>query len=556
MFCIQCEQTLRSSHRADGCRLARGVCGKDATTADLQDVLVYLVEGIAMYGSRAYQLGASLPAVNRFVNYAMFTTLTNVNFDAARFDDLVLEAVAIRHQARALYQKACADKGLTPEALSGAASWQPGNTREEMLAQVGMASLESDRAQVGDDVIGLRLLLLYGLKGCSAYAEHAQVLGKEDASIYGDLMGHLDFLATRPTDINALLERAMAIGQLNFHIMALLDAAGTERFGHPEPTRVLVTPRKGKCILVSGHDLVDLEAILKQTEGKGINVYTHGELLPATAYPGLKKYVHLTGNYGTAWQNQKDEFAKFPGAVVMTSNCLMDPFENNYSQRLFTSGPVGWPGVTHVSNGDFSPVIEAALAQPGFADDHIEQYITNGFGHNTVMNVAGTVVDAVKSGDIKHFFVIGGCDGANPGRNYYTDFAEQAPDDTVVMTLGCGKYRFNRHDFGDIGGIPRLLDVGQCNDTYSALKIALALADAFDCGVNDLPLTLIISWFEQKAAAVLLTLLALGVQNIHLGPTLPAFLTPNLLAVLVDKFKLRPVGDAGEDLQRALKLAS
>src|SRR5690606_1805470 len=501
MFCIQCEQTLRSTHRADGCRLARGICGKDATTADLQDVLVHLVEGIAMYGARAHRLGASLPAVNRFVNFALFTTLTNVNFDAARFDELVREAVAVRAQARALYEKACADRGLTPEALSGAATWEPGMSREVMLAQVASASLESDRAAVGDDVIGLRLLVLYGLKGCAAYAEHAQVLGKEDDSIHADMQGHLDFLATRPADINALLAAAMAVGQLNLRIMALLDAAGTERFGHPEPTRVLVTPRKGKCILVSGHDLVDLEAILKQTEGKGINVYTHGELLPATAYPGLKKYAHLTGNYGTAWQNQKDEFAKFPGAVVMTSNCLMDPFENNYSERLFTSGPVGWPGVVHIGNGDFGPVIDAALAQPGFADDHIEQYITNGFGHNTVMNVAGTVVDAVKSGDIKHFFVIGGCDGANPGRNYYTDFAEQAPDDTVVMTLGCGKYRFNHHDFGDIGGIPRLLDVGQCNDTYSALKIALALADAFDCGVNDLPLTLIISWFEQKAAA-------------------------------------------------------
>ncbi|HLS98713.1 MAG: hydroxylamine reductase [Porticoccaceae bacterium] len=556
MFCIQCEQTLRSTHRADGCRLARGICGKDATTADLQDVLVHLVEGIAMYGARAHRLGASLPAVNRFVNFALFTTLTNVNFDAARFDELVREAVAVRAQARALYEKACADRGLTPEALSGAATWEPGMSREVMLAQVASASLESDRAAVGDDVIGLRLLVLYGLKGCAAYAEHAQVLGKEDDSIHADMQGHLDFLATRPADINALLAAAMAVGQLNLRIMALLDAAGTERFGHPEPTRVRVTPVKGKAILVSGHDLVDLEAILRQTEGRGINVYTHGEMLPATAYPGLKKYPHLVGNYGTAWQNQKDEFARFPGAVVMTSNCLMDPFENHYQHRLFTSGPVGWPGVTHIRDGDFGPAIAAALAEPGFAEDQIEQYITNGFARNTVMSVAGTVVDAVKRGDIRHFFVIGGCDGANPGRNYYTDFAEQAPDDTVVLTLGCGKFRFNRHDFGDIGGIPRLLDLGQCNDTYSALRIAMALAEAFDCGVNDLPLTLVISWFEQKAAAVLLTLLSLGIRNIHLGPTLPAFLTPNLLAVLGDKFGLRPVGDAGEDLGRALKLAS
>ena len=556
MFCIQCEQTLRSSHRADGCRLARGICGKDATTADLQDLLVYLVEGIAMYGARAYRLGADVSEIEGFVNFAMFTTLTNVNFDAARFDELIDQAVAVRDRARALYENTCRSKGEIPEQLSGAATWLPPATREERLAQASVSSLELDRDTVGDDVIGLRLLLLYGLKGCAAYAEHAKVLGGEDGAIAGEMLEHLDFLASRPTDIQALLDRAMAVGQLNFRVMELLDAAGTGRFGHPEPTQVRVTPIKGKCILVSGHDMVDLEAILKQTEGKGINVYTHGELLPATAYPGLKKYPHLVGNYGTAWQNQKDEFARFPGAVVMTSNCLMDPFENDYGHRLFTSGPVGWANVRHIDNGDFSPVVEAALAEPGFAEDHIEQYITNGFARNSVMGVADTVVDAIKQGAIKHFFVVGGCDGANPGRNYYTDFAENTPDDTVVLTLGCGKYRFNRHDFGDIGGIPRLLDVGQCNDTYSALKIALALADAFECGVNDLPLTLVISWFEQKAAAVLLTLLSLGITNIHLGPTLPAFLTPNLLGVLVDKFQLQPVGDAREDIQKAMKLAS
>lgn len=556
MFCIQCEQTLRSSHRADGCRLARGICGKDAATAGMQDILMYLVEGIGMYASRAYKLGGSSAEVNRFVKYAMFTTLTNVNFDSERFEGLIKEAVAVREQARKLYLQACADKGVTAENLSGPATWMPAQGREALIKQADEVSLEIDREQVGDDVIGLRLLLLYGLKGCAAYSDHASVLGKEDASIDGDLMGFLDYLATQPTDIGELLATAMAVGQLNFRIMELLDAAGTERFGHPEPTRVRVTPVKGKCILVSGHDMVDLEAILKQTEGKGINVYTHGELLPANAYPGLKKYSHLVGNYGTAWQNQKDEFAKFPGAIVMTSNCLINPFENHYEDRIFTSGPVGWAGVAHIENGDFSPAIAAAQAQAGFAEDQIEQFITIGFARNTVMGVAGTVVDAVKQGAIKHFFVIGGCDGADPGRNYYTDFAEKAPDDTVVLTLGCGKFRFNRHDFGDIGGIPRLLDVGQCNDTYSALKIALALADAFECGVNDLPLTLVISWFEQKAAAVLLTLLSLGITNIHLGPTLPAFLTPNLLNVLVDKFQLKPVGDAQQDINAALKLAS
>lgn len=556
MFCIQCEQTNRSAVRGDGCRLVKGICGKDATTADLQDVLVYLVEGIAMYAARAHKLGASSDEINRFVNYAMFTTLTNVNFDASRFDDLISEALLLRDTARTLYEQACQNAGQTAEPLAGAATWQPGVDREDWLAHTQLANLESDKAQVGEDVIGLRLLILYGLKGCAAYAEHAHVLGKEDPEIFGGLLAKLDFLASRPTNIDELLGAAMEVGQLNFKVMETLDAAGTERFGHPEITQVRTTPLKGKCILVSGHDMVDLEAILKQTEGKDINIYTHGELLPATAYPGLKKYSHLVGNYGTAWQNQKDEFARFPGAVVMTSNCLMDPFEQHYESRIFTSGPVGWAGIPHISNGDFSPVIEAALAEPGFEADHIEQYITNGFARNTVMSVADKVIDGVKQGAIKHFFVIGGCDGANAGRNYYTEFAEKTPDDTVILTLGCGKYRFNSHDFGDIDGIPRLLDVGQCNDTYSALKIALALAEAFECGVNDLPLSLIISWFEQKAAAVLLTLLSLGITNIHLGPTLPAFLTPNLLNVLVDKFQLTPVGEAQEDLDNILKKAS
>lgn len=555
MFCIQCEQTLRSNVRDDGCRV-RGMCGKSATTADLQDVLIYLVEGIAMYAARAARLGHYSRRVNRFVNHGLFTTLTNVNFDETRFDTLVAEALAVRAEARGLYEQACSDAGTVPEMLSGAAVWNPGSDRAEWLAHKELANLESDRAAVGADVIGLRVLILYGLKGCAAYAHHACELGQESDAVYAGMLGFLDFLATRPTDINALLEAAMGVGTLNFSVMEMLDAAGTGRFGHPEPTQVRTTPVKGKCILVSGHDMVDLEAILQQTEGTGINVYTHGEMLPATAYPGLKKYPHLVGNYGSAWQNQKHEFANFPGAVVMTSNCLMDPFENHYADRIFTCGPVGWQGVSHIQNKDFSPVIAAALAQPGFAVDHIENFITNGFARNTVMSVADKVIEGVKQGAIKHFFVIGGCDGASAGRNYYTEFAESTPRDTVILTLGCGKFRFNHQEFGDIDGIPRLLDLGQCNDTYSALKIAMALAEAFECGVNELPLSLIISWFEQKAAAVLLTLLSLGITNIHLGPTLPAFLTPNLINVLVDKFQLTPVGDAKQDLQTILQLAS
>ena len=555
MFCIQCEQTNRSEVRGDGCRLARGVCGKTAETADLQDVLIYLVEGISMYGARAAKLGAYSDDVNRFVNFAMFTTLTNVNFDSDRFDKLINEALTLRNTAKALYKTACATAGVEPETLSGAATWVPGLNRDDWLAHTELANLESDKAEVGDDVIGLRVLILYGLKGCAAYAEHAHTLGKESNEIYAGVMGYLDYLASRPTDIGELLENALGVGQLNLKVMETLDSAGTERFGHPEPTQVRTTPLRGHAILVSGHDLVDLEAILKQTEGKNINVYTHGEMLPATAYPELKKYSHLVGNYGTAWQNQKDEFAAFPGAVVMTSNCLIDPFEKGYDHRIFTSGPVGWPGVTHVKNHDFTPVIEAALAESGFAMDHVERHITNGFAHNTVMSVADQVIDGVKQGAIKHFFVIGGCDGASPGRNYYTDFAENTPDDTVILTLGCGKFRFNSQDFGDIGGIPRLLDLGQCNDTYSAIKIAVALAEAFECDVNDLPLSLIISWFEQKAAAVLLTLLSLGLKDIHLGPTLPPFLTPNILNILVDKFDLKPLGDAQTDLNNILNVA-
>jgi hydroxylamine reductase len=337
------------------------------------------------------------------------------------------------------------------------------------------------------------------------------------------------------------------VGEINLKAMELLDAANTQTYGHPEPTKVRVTPVKGKCIVVSGHDLKDLEELLKQTQDKGINVYTHGEMLPCNAYPGLKKYKHLVGNYGGAWQDQRAEFDAFPGAILMTTNCLQKP-KDGYAGRIFTSGVVGWPGVAHIADGDFTPVIEAALAAPGFAQDAPEKYITIGFGRNTVMSVAGKVIDLVKQGKIKHFYLIGGCDGAKPGRNYYTEFAEQVPADCVILTLACGKYRFNKLEFGDIEGIPRLLDCGQCNDAYSAVQIAVALAGAFGCGVNDLPLSLVLSWFEQKAVAILLTLLHLGVRNIRLGPSLPAFVTPEVLNVLVEKFAIKPISLVQEDL--------
>jgi hydroxylamine reductase len=376
-------------------------------------------------------------------------------------------------------------------------------------------------------------------------------LGRESATVYAGIEDALDFLSSAPTDVDALLNQSMALGTLNLEVMALLDEANTGSFGAQQPTQVLVTPTLGKAILVSGHDLGDLAALLEQTKDTGINIYTHGEMLPAHAYPKLKAYPHLVGNYGGAWQDQQKEFSEFPGAILMTSNCIIEP-KPQYRQRIFTAGPVGWPGVRHISDKNFAPLIQAAKALPGFKDEVTEKTITVGFGHDAVLGVADKVIEAVKSGAIRHFFLVGGCDGAVSGRNYYTDFAEQAPRDTVIMTLGCAKYRFNQHDFGDIGGIPRLLDLGQCNDSYSAIKIATALAGAFECGVNELPLSLVISWFEQKAAAVLLTLLALGIRNIRLGPTLPAFLTPNLVQVMVDKFGLLPNTTAQADIEASL----
>jgi hydroxylamine reductase len=395
--------------------------------------------------------------------------------------------------------------------------------------------------------------MLYGLKGTAAYADHARVLGQEDPGVYATFHEALDFLAKPNPTVDELLGWALKVGELNLRVMQLLDAANTGTYGHPEPTRVRVTPIKGKAIVVSGHDLKDLELLLKQTEGKGINVYTHGEMLPCLAYPSLKKYKHLVGNYGGAWQDQKKEFDAFPGAVLMTTNCIQKPAET-YKARIFTSGLVAWPGVTHIAaEKDFTPVIEAALAAPGFAEDvEPAKFITVGFGRNAVLSVADKVIEAVKAGKIKHFFLVGGCDGAKAGRNYYTEFAQKVPSDCVVLTLACGKYRFNKLEFGDIGGIPRLLDIGQCNDAYSAIQIAVALAGAFNCGVNDLPLSMVLSWYEQKAVAILLTLLHLGIKNIRLGPSLPAFVTPPVLNVLVEKFNIAPISTPDADLKAIL----
>ena len=550
MFCYQCEQTDRTGARP-GCASAKGNCGKDSTTADLQDLLVHAVKGIAQYGAIARTMGEPDREAERFVLYAMFTTLTNVNFHAARFVALLREAAQTRDRVKAACEAHARAAGTAVPVLHGPAEWQPADDLAGLLKQAASVGIDAGLDTVGADIVGLRALVLYGLKGVCAYAHHAQVLGYERDDIYEGVDAALAFLAGNPADVDALLAHALDLGRLNLTVMELLDNANTGRFGVQQPSAVRVSPVAGKAILVSGHDLGDLHALLEQTAGTGIQVYTHGEMLPAHAYPSLKAFPHLAGNYGGAWQDQQSDFARFPGPILMTSNCIIEPLPQ-YRHRIFTTGPVGWPGVRHLEHHDFPTLIRAAQALPGFQATAPEQTITVGFGRHAVLGVADKVIDAVKAGQIRHFFLIGGCDGAAPGRNYYTEFAEQAPDDTVVMTLGCNKYRFNRHAFGDIGGIPRLLDIGQCNDSYSAIRIATALADAFECGVNDLPLSLVISWFEQKAAAVLLTLLALGIRNIRLGPTLPAFVTPGVLAVLVDQFGIQPIGDAGADLAAAL----
>ena len=566
MFCYQCEQTAKGI----GCNIL-GVCGKDETAATLQDLIVYAAKGISMYAHRAASLGARDPAIDRTVIELLFATVTNVDFDPQRLEKHLHKASSALARAKKLYEEACTKAGKTPEKLAGPAAWQPADSLSGLLAQGREVGLSKRQALLGNDIAGLQELALYGLKGAAAYADHALLLGKEDPEIFASFHEFLDFLTGENPTADELLGLALKVGELNYKVMELMDAANTGAYGHPEPTKVQITPIKGKAILVSGHDLKDLEELLKQTEGKGINVYTHGEMLPCHAYPGLKKYRHLAGNYGGAWQDQRKEFDSFPGAILMTTNCIQKPHEN-YKGRIFTSGLVAWPGVKHIGKKgassiftgvkigtvpdfapDFMPVIEAALAAPGFSEDvKPEKFITVGFGRNAVLGVADKVIEAVKKGAIRRFFLVGGCDGAKTGRNYFTDFARQVPDDCVILTLACGKYRFNKLEFGEIGGIPRLLDVGQCNDAYSAVQIAVALAKAFNCGVNELPLSLVLSWYEQKAVAILLTLLHLGIKNIRLGPSLPAFVTPPVLNVLVEKFNIAPIGTPEADLQAIL----
>jgi hydroxylamine reductase len=541
MFCFQCEQTSKG----EGCTKI-GVCGKKPEVAALQDLLIHTVKGLSLYAVEGRKLGVNDDYVNKFTCEAIFSTLTNVDFDPERLVQLINEGVNLRDS---LKQKVVAAGGKA-DLTEGPATFTPGATVEDMVAQGEKVGIKTD-SDINPDILSLRELLIYGVKGVAAYADHARILGQEDDIIYAFI--HEAMAATLNKDLGAddFVGLVLKCGEINLRAMEILDAGNTGTYGHPVPTSVPLGVKKGNAILVSGHDLKDLEEILKQSEGKGINIYTHGEMLPCHGYPELKKYSHFYGHYGTAWQNQAKEFAAFPGAVLMTTNCIQKP-KDSYKDNIFTTGLVGWPDVTHLADKNFTPVIEKALELPGFAEDIEGKSVMVGFARNAVMGVADKVIEAVKNKAIRHFFLVGGCDGAKPGRNYYTELVEKVPDDCVVLTLACGKFRFFDKELGDIGGIPRLLDVGQCNDAYSAVQIAVALAGAFECGVNDLPLSMILSWYEQKACSILLTLLYLGIKDIRLGPSLPAFITPNILNVLVEKFNIMPINTPDEDLKAIL----
>ncbi|MGN2670076.1 hydroxylamine reductase [Aliivibrio fischeri] len=551
MFCIQCEQTIQTP-TTKGCSFAQGMCGKTAEVSDLQDILVYALQGVSFWAEQGRKVNVIFDEIDQWAPKAFFATLTNVNFDPERVIEFALQAQAYKQQLEETVRAAATITNTELDELSPAAKFELPTEADQIIALAPQAAVNRGHETQHEDVIGLRLLCLYGLKGAAAYMEHARVLGQTDKDVFTEYHQIMAWLGTDPTDLGELLDCSMKIGLMNYRIMEMLDTGETDTFGHPEPSQVNVKTIEGKCILVSGHDLHDLEKILQQTEGKGINVYTNGEMLPAHAYPELKKYPHLVGNYGSAWQNQQKEFANFPGAIVMTSNCLLNPNVGQYADRLFTRSIVGWPGVAHIEGDDFTAVIDCALAQEGFKHNEIEQMITVGFGRNALMAAAPAVVEQVKEGNISHFFLVGGCDGDKSERSYYTDFTAQAPEDSVILTLACGKYRFNKNQFGDINGIPRLLDVGQCNDAYSAIQLALALAKEFDCDINELPLTLVLSWFEQKAIVILLTLFALGVKGIYTGPTAPAFLTDNLLAIIQEKFDMRSIGNVEDDLKAIL----
>lgn len=543
MFCYQCEQTVGGK----GCT-KRGVCGKTPEIANLQDLLIYQLKGISCYAKEILDKGGNIDQeVVKFVENGLFTTLTNVNFDPEVHINLLKKSQKIKEKLRKI-----APKGEYPEH----AIYNLSDSKDEMLKDAIKAGIMYDDS-LDQDIRSLRSTILYGLKGIAAYGHQARFINFIDKEVDNFYFKALEATTNDKLSSEDLIELTMKTGNIAIAVMKLLDDANTSKYKNPTPHKVNVTLKKGPFIIVSGHDLRDLEMLLEQSKGKGINIYTHGEMLPAHGYDGLKKYKHLVGNFGSAWQNQQKEFDDIPGCILMTTNCLMQPRES-YKDRIYSTSVVGWEGIKHIKadeNGykDFSEIINKALELGGYDEDEECKEILVGFGHKATLSNAEKIVSAVNEGNIKHFFVIGGCDGARPGRNYYTDFAKLVPKDCIILTLACGKYRFNKLEFGEVAGLPRLLDIGQCNDLYSAVKIATSLADAFDTNVNSLPLSIILSWYEQKAVADLLALLALGIRGIYLGPSLPAFLSPNVLQYLVDNFDLKPISTPDEDLKSCLR---
>ncbi len=545
MHCNQCEQT-----QGTGCRV-EGVCGKMPEVAALQDLLTYALRGLSHWATAARRSGAGDPVADRFTMQALFATLTNVDFDPERLEALIRRAVELRDALRV----AAGEAGET-EPGDAAATFQPAEDLVGLVDQGASTGLPVDRTRT-KDVQSLQELTLYGLRGVAAYADHAAILGQEDPAVYAFVQETLAKMVDPSLAVEDWTALALETGRINLRAMELLDAGNTGTYGHPVPTPVPLGHAAGKAVLISGHDLKDLELLLAQTEGSGVAVYTHGEMLPTHGYPAFKKHAHFHGHYGTAWQNQQTEFAEFPGAILLTTNCLMPP-KDEYSDRLFTTGQVAFPGIPHLERDDFAPLVERALELPGFPEATEAGSVWVGYARNTILqdhpmgSVKDTLLAYMKAGTIKRFILVGGCDGDKPGRNYYTEFVEKAPADTVILTLACGKFRFFDKDLGAIDGVPRLVDVGQCNDAYSAIRIAEALAEATGVGLNELPLSLVLSWYEQKAVAILLTLLHLGMKNIRLGPTMPTFLTPNTLELLTERFAVIPIATPEADLAAIL----
>jgi hydroxylamine reductase len=538
MFCYQCEQTFKGT----GC-VVQGICGKTPNVAILQDLLIYALKGLSFVAEKTMDYNLVTEEIDNFICKGLFITVTNVNFDEKSIFDAIAKTISLRDELLLKLR----NKNCNLADLPDVATFALGSSLEDAIL-LGKEHNVLDAKETNPDIQSLKSTLLFGLKGTASYADHAAILGQKDAAIYKFIQKSLAALLRYDLSINDWINLVLECGIINLRTMELLDKGHNEHYGHPTPTQVSLGVKKGKAILVSGHDMRDLELLLKQTERKNIYVYTHGEMLPAHGYPNLKKYKHFAGHYGTAWQNQYKEFADFPGTILMTTNCIQKP-ASAYEKNIFTTGLVSWPNIPHIDERkDFTPVIERALALPGFLEECDRDFVNVGFAHDTVLGIAGKIVELIKSGRIRHFFLVAGCDGAKPGRNYYTEIVEKIPSDCMVLTLACGKFRFFSKDLGAIEGIPRLLDVGQCNDAYSAIKIAQALAEAFNCGINDLPLSFVLSWYEQKAVVILLTLFSLGIKNIRLGPSMPAFITPNVLKVLVDKFNIMPIATPDKDL--------